>query len=250
MKNNKIKTIIVDDEQECRDLTVNLLSEFPDIEIIACCENAEKALESIIQYLPDLVFLDIQMPLKTGFDLLDDLKKINITHPEIVFVTAYDHYALEAIKNSAFDFLLKPIDIIELEHTINKFKIRDTKNNFLHKINVLFDYYSLNKKIKFNTRTGFITINPEEILYCNADGNYTMIYQVNQKNELITNNIGQLELSLPKKVFFRINRSQIININYLISVNRKIKNCTLKHESFQKEFQISGDKLKELENMF
>ncbi len=120
MESKKIRTLIVDDEQEGRDLLFNLLKNREEIEIIDCCENAIKALVSITSNLPDLVFLDIQMPLKNGFELLEDLEKLKITHPEIVFVTAYDQYALRAIQNSAFDFLLKPIDINELKNKITK----------------------------------------------------------------------------------------------------------------------------------
>lgn len=250
MESKKIRTLIVDDEQEGRDLLFNLLKNREEIEIIDCCENAIKALVSITSYLPDLVFLDIQMPLKNGFELLEDLEKLKITHPEFVFVTAYDQYAVKAIQNSAFDFLLKPIDISELDKTINKFLIKEKKNNFLHKIEVLFENLSINKKLKFNTRTGFITINPNDIIFCVAEGNYTMLSLVKSKTELLTNSMGQVEFILPGNIFFRINRSHIINVNYLVSVNRKTKTCTLKHDNYHKELLISSEKIKDLENLF
>lgn len=250
MDTKKIRTLIVDDEQEGRDLLSNLLKNYPEVEILASCENADKALIAINYYLPDLVFLDIQMPVKNGFELLEDMKNLKITHPEFVFVTAYDKYALKAIKNSAFDFILKPIDIDELGKTINKFKVKEAKSDFLNKIDLLFENYSISKKIKFNTRTGFITINPNDILYCMAEGNYTLLCSITSKDEIITNNIGLLETILPLKMFFRISRSHIINVNYLMSVNRKTKTCIIKSDKHQKELQISGDKIKDLENLF
>lgn len=246
----KIKTLIVDDESDARDLLNNILKNNEDIEIIACVESAEEALNWITKTLPDLVFLDVQMPNKNGFDLLDDLKKLKITYPEIVFVTAFDQFALKAIKHSAFDFLLKPIDIDELEKTIHKFKTKTLKSDFVNKIDVLFENLSQNKKLKFNTRHGFMTLNPNEIVYCSADGSYTQVYLKNSKLEIFTNHIGYLVSILPVTNFFRISRSQIINTKYLFSVIRKEKICILKDGENEIILYISSSKLKELEEFF
>jgi len=250
MNTKTIKTLVVDDEQEGRDLMTNLLSYIPEIKIISCCENADDALNVISSQLPDLVFLDVQMPVKNGFDLLEDLKNLKITHPEFVFVTAYDKYALKALKFSAFDFLLKPVDLNDLKATINKFKRNHSKNNLLSKIDLLFENYSTNKKIKFNTRIGFITLNPNDIFYCLADGNYTRVIMTNGEFEIITNNIGQLENLLPSKKFFRINRSHIINTDFMIAVNKKSKLCSIKYENFREELLIASERIKDLENLF
>ncbi len=246
----KIKTLIVDDESDARDLLNNILKNNEDIEIIACVESAEEALNWITKTLPDLVFLDVQMPNKNGFDLLDDLKKLKITYPEIVFVTAFNQFALKAIKHSAFDFLLKPIDIEELEKTIQKFKTKTLKSDFVNKIDVLFENLNQNKKIKFNTRFGFMTLNPNEIIYCSANGSYTQVFLENSKIELFTNHIGNLETILPTANFFRISRSQIINTNFLFTVIRKKKICILKDGENEIILYISSSKLKELEELF
>ncbi len=246
----KIKTLIVDDESNSRDLLHTLLKNFEDIEVIAKAESAEIALNWITKSLPDLVFLDVQMPNKSGFDLLEDLKKLKITYPEIVFVTAYDQFALKAIKSSAFDFLLKPVDITELDKTIQKFKTKSLKSDFVKKIDMLYENLSQNKKIKFNTRHGFMALNPNEIVYCSADGSYTQVYLENSKLEIFTNHIGYLESILPITNFFRISRSQIINTKFLFSVIRKEKICILKDGENEIKLYISSSKIKELEEFF
>ena len=127
MPNNKIKTIIVDDEQRALNRMKILLSNFSEIEIIEQLNDTEKAVESIIKHQPDLVFMDIEMPKKSGLELAEDINKYNLD-TKIVFVSAHDHYAIKAIKNYAFDYLLKPVSIDDLKSTIERFKAKLQSN--------------------------------------------------------------------------------------------------------------------------
>jgi two-component system LytT family response regulator/two-component system response regulator LytT len=121
MKKFKIKTVVVDDETRALNRMKILLSNFPEIEILALLDNSNEAIDFILQNEPDLVFLDIEMPLKTGLEVADELHK-NSLHTKIIFISSYEQYAIKAIKNNAFDYLLKPICIDELKDTIERYK--------------------------------------------------------------------------------------------------------------------------------
>jgi len=246
----KIKVLIVDDEPAARDYLENVLKNYEDIEVIAIACSADEALSCITQSLPDLVFLDIQMPVKSGFDLLEDIKSLNITYPEFVFVTAYNEFALKALKSSAFDFLLKPLDFDELDKCIQKFKTKTLKSDFVKKIDLLYENFNQNKKIKIGTRYGFVTLNPNDIIYCSANGSYTDVYLEHSKTEVYTNHLAVLEEMLPAANFFRISRSQIINTKFLFSVIRREKICILKDGDNEIKLYITRNKIRELEESF
>jgi len=249
---DKIKTIIIDDEPEGLDIMTNLLSNYDDIQIIDKCSNADEAIESIIRHLPDLIFLDIQMPVKSGFDVIIEMKRLQITHPNVIFITAYDQYAIQAIKLAAFDYLLKPVDEEELKNTIKRLKTNMLKSNFIYRIDTLCKNVEKLKehKLKFNSRNGFIIVDVEEILYFEAEGNYTTIYFEEDKKELLSGNIGQIQKLLPPEKFHKINRSFIINLDYLKAVNRKNKICSIEKNGFRANLPIVNEAIKELEKLF
>lgn len=249
---DKIKTIIVDDEYEGLEILNNLLINYPEIQIVAQCTNVDEAIEAILKHLPDLIFLDIQMPVKSGFDVILEMKRLQISHPYVVFTTAYDKYAIQAIKIAAFDYLLKPIDMVELQNTLNRLKVNILKSNFVHRIDILCkNIEKLHEpKLKFNSRTGFIIVDIDEIFYFEAQGNYTTVFFNNDKNEMLSGNIGQIFKMLPSEKFHKINRSYIINLDYLKSVNRKNKICTIEKENFKVNLPIVSEAIKELEKLF
>ncbi len=121
MNNFKIKVVVVDDEVRALNRMQILLKNFPEIEILEMFYDADQAIEYIVENEPDLVFLDIEMPGKTGLEIAEELNK-NVLHTKIIFVSSYDHYAIKAIKNHAFDYLLKPVDMDDLKATIERFK--------------------------------------------------------------------------------------------------------------------------------
>lgn len=232
----KITAVIVDDEPEARDIIERLLSDFADVHVMAKDESVNKAVSSIFKFHPDLVFLDIDMPVKNGFDLVKEIKELGL-NPTIIFVTAYNHYAIDAIKHAAFDYLVKPVDIDDLKNSIDRYKEERKSNTSLARIENLLQALQV-EKLKFSTRTGYIFINPAEIIYCQADGNYTDLYLTTEEKQTVTVNIGRLEHLLPPAKFSKINRSVIINKQYLTELNRKERQCILKVNDEEISFSV------------
>lgn len=243
-----IKVIVVDDEPEARELLVTLLEDYPNIIVTAQTGSVDEALGVIATDQPDLVFLDIHMPKKTGFDLVIALRNLNIKS-HIIFVTAYDQYAIQAVKHAAFDYLLKPINEEELKNAITRFQSERSKIDLSDKLEVLFNSFNGNSRLRFYTRNGFIFINLHEIIYLEADGNYSNIYLLNNKNVTITQSLGQIENELSSKEFFRVNRSAIINLKFLTRVNRRSKMCHISTGEIDLEFSITLEQIKILESL-
>jgi len=242
----RIKTIIIDDEEEGRDVMAHLLSSNPSVEIVATADNAETGIDLIAANKPDLVFLDIQMPRKTGFDVVHELLNLNL-HPAIVFVTAFDQFAIQAFKVSAFDFLLKPVDPDELSKTIRRYVAYGSQHEFNARVNHLLNYIQSPDRIRLNTRTGFILIDPKEIVYIHAEGNYSEVFSGNNSVEVVTNNIGSLAELLPDEGFFRTNRSFLINLHYLSKFSRITRTCELIRNQEKFTVPISHEQIRVLE---
>ena len=243
-----IKIIIVDDEPEARELLETLLDEYPNIVVTAQAGSVDEALGFIATNPPDLIFLDIHMPGKNGFELAIALRNLKIKS-DIIFVTAYDQYAIQAVKHAAFDYLLKPINEEELKEAITRFQSEKTKPDVSEKIEVLYSTLNGFSRLKYNTRSGFIFINIHEIIYLEADGNYSTIFLLNGKNETITQSLGQIEEELPAAEFFRVNRSVIINLKFLTRVHRRNKLCHISTSTLDAEFTITPEQIKILETL-
>ena len=241
-----IKIIIVDDESEARELLITLLDDYPNIIVTAQSGSVDEALTLITANPPDIVFLDIHMPKKNGFDLANSLHNLNIKS-HIIFVTAYDQYAIQAFKHAAFDYLLKPINEDELRDTILRFQSAYNKADLSEKMDDLFKAINGNHRLRFTTRSGYTFINLHEIVYLEAEGNYTCIYLSNGKDEMITQSLGQIEEELSTRNFFRVNRSVIVNLKYLSRVNRRNKMCHLAVGKTELEFFIPAEQIKILE---
>jgi|WetSurSiteA1Bulk_404760.scaffolds.fasta_scaffold00682_3 two-component system, LytTR family, response regulator len=212
--------VLIDDEACARDNLKKLLATLQITSIVAEAASAIEGITVIKKYHPELVFLDVEMPQKNGFDMLRELSTYPY-HPVIIFVTAYTQYAIEAIKNAAFDYLLKPVDLQELDKAMYRYSqqllLPQTMQN---KINLLTETLANYKKLSFNVRSGTLFIDPEEILYCRAEGNYTSIFLTCKRVELITCQLGILFDSLSKDNFLRVGRSWIINQRRLVRINR------------------------------
>jgi two-component system, LytTR family, response regulator len=244
----QISVIILDDQEDSVRSLEQLLDSDKRITVKGTFTDPKAALQEIIIKKPDLLILDIQMPGIDGFDLVKQLHEVNI-RPYIIFITAFDEYAIQAIKLSAFDFLLKPVDPAELNLTIERFIFdffqKSLEKNYLELVNHL----SI-KKIKFNTAGGFIMINPQDIVFVKADWNYSEIFFDNNRHELVVMNLGMIEKLLPQGNFARINRSVIINIQFLEKVNRGKRLCVLKKGDDIFSFSIPLRRIRELESMF
>ena len=244
----KIKVIIVDDEEEARELLVTLLDDYTNLVVTAQSGSVDEALGYIALNPPDLIFLDIHMPKKNGFDLAIALRNLNI-NAHIIFVTAYDQYAIEAINHAAFGYLLKPINEDELRAAIIRYESTRTKVDLTEKMDTLFKAINGVSRLRFTTRSGFTFINLNDLIYMEAEGNYTCLYLMHGKEETVTQSLGQIEEELSPKEFFRVNRSVIINLRFLQRVNRRTKVCHLTAGPADFEFNIPGEQIKLLESL-
>ena len=207
-----IKAIIIDDERLARNELRKLLSDFPEIEIVAEGANANEGLEKIETINPDLVFLDIQMPGKTGFDMLAELDKA----PHVIFTTAYDEYALKAFEVNALDYLLKPVEPRRLADAIQKLHIQEEKEQTLNggDVNVNRDMLREDDQVfvKDGERCWFVKLS--EIRLFESVGNYAKVF-FGPNKPLILKSLNALEERLDEKTFFRANRKHIVNLRLI-----------------------------------
>lgn len=210
-----IRAIIIDDEQHCITALHDDLAMFcNDVEVIDTCNSASKGIISILRNRPDIVFLDIQMPLMDGFGMLKELG--DDRNFEVIFTTAYDRFAIQAIKASAVDYLLKPVDPAELTLAVNRVsqkRIAGLESSA--NINTLLQNMATGperQRLALPVRSGYEFLNTADILYCRADGAYTEIILSGEKKILVSKSLGELEALLPETSFERIHYSSIINL--------------------------------------
>jgi two-component system LytT family response regulator len=209
MSNTLIKAIIVDDERLARNELKKLLEQHPEIQVVDEASNVDEGIEKIDMSRPDLIFLDIQMPGKTGFDLLAELEKV----PKVIFTTAYDEFALKAFEVNALDYLLKPIDPLRLADAIQKLQtelqleqasLMGTNRGPLTEADQVF--------VKDGEKCWFVKLS--EIRLFESVGNYAKVYFSSYK-PLILKSLNALEDRLDERVFFRANRKHIINLHWI-----------------------------------
>jgi two-component system, LytTR family, response regulator len=210
-----INAIIVDDEQDGREaLRLAIRNYCPSVNLLAVCGSAQEGIESINRYAPDLVFLDVQMPQKSGFDLLKELSPINF---KVIFVSAFDKYAIKAIKFSALDYLLKPVDVDELTSAVNKvsesypqslYHYQSVWNNVQHKSGRI-------ERLAVPTFDGIDFFKTEDIIFCKADGNYTHLYLTDNTVKLTSRNLKDFDNILQDSGFCRVHHSFLINISHV-----------------------------------
>lgn len=249
--NEPIRTIIVDDEPNSRDMLEFLLKSISNVKVLDKCSNITEAFDSIVKHDPEIVFLDIEMPGGSGFDLIQKLRKTEYS-PTIIFVTAYNQFAIKAIKHAAFDYLLKPIDIDDLNDSINRYKaIRNgTKDKHTEhaKVDKLIDQLTEFQKLKFNMRNGVLFVDPDEIIWCEASGSYTILHFHTRKDEVVSVSLKEIEQQLTNMPFYRISRSAIINLRYLTRIDRRNKICVVQKDNLIFKITGSPQHLKVLEN--
>lgn len=243
-----IKALIVDDEPEARDILERLLVRTGGVTVTGKAASVDEGLEMIINQKPDIVFLDVQMPEKDGFTMIREIKKYNIK-TTIIFVTAHIEYAVNALKAAAFDYLLKPVSLDELREAILRYRCEKQNEASEKKMEMLLGMLDKPNKICFNTRTGYIYISHGDIVFCQADVNYTEIHFSKERKEVVTMNIGKVEELLDGHGFYRISRSHLINTEFLIKADRKTKSCELfkDHEKFI--IPVPNSNIRELETI-
>lgn len=241
-----IRALLVDDEKEAHDVMEVLLARVGNIRIVGHVYDSDDVLDSVREQKPDIIFLDIQMPGKDGICVANELKH-NKIHVSVIFVTAFSDYALAALKASAFDYLLKPVDIEDLQSVINRYRLERGSNTLEEKLEILIENYYRRQKLLFNTRSGCIILDENEIIYCQADANYTRFYLSGKREELVTLNIAKVMDILRKDGFYRLDRSHIINLQCLRKVDRSLNTCELIKDQNRYLIRAPLVQLKELE---
>ncbi|RUA33714.1 MAG: DNA-binding response regulator, partial [Bacteroidetes bacterium] len=202
-----MKVLIIDDERLARKELSNLLTEYKDIEILGEAANADEAEQLIDKLNPDLIFLDIQMPGKTGFELLETLEKT----PKVIFTTAYDEYALKAFEFNALDYLLKPIEPKRLSESINKIRkeveAQEEKQKKSNQLTVNDQVF-----VKDGDNCWFVKL--KDVRLFESDGNYIKVY-FDKNKPMIHKSLNALDEKLDNKHFFRVSRKHIINLEWI-----------------------------------
>ena len=212
-----IKAVIVDDELGARESLSKIIEKnCKNIEVVAKANSMLSAYELIANHQPDLVFLDIEMPNGNAFDLLEKFKEINFN---IIFVTAFYHYAIKAIKFSAIDYILKPVDPEELIGAVHRFETQlGNKNSLDKKFKMLLSNVRPDNKLKkvgIPDGDGLIFINLTDIIRCESDGNYTYFIMTTGKKIVVSRTMGEYEQMFSDDNFFRIHRSHLINLEHV-----------------------------------
>jgi len=242
----KLNAIIVEDEETSREILKNYLKKYcPNVNVLGEASNVDEALILIRNNGLDLVFLDVEMPYGNAFDLLDKVGDINF---ETIFVTAYNHYAIDALNAHASYYLMKPISIDELIKAVDYVTEIKTKEDALQDQVLIPKTNNVNGKITIPQQDGFEVINTSDILYCKADDNYTEIYLNTNKKKLVSKTLKYFEDALNDTNFARVHKSYLVNVNEIVKyVKGKGGSVVL---SNGKEIMVSASKKSELLSYF
>jgi two-component system LytT family response regulator len=210
-----IQAILIDDEEGCLSSLEILLTEYcPEVQIMDKCQSVQAGLAAITAHQPDLIFLDIEMPVLNGFDLLEQIKNFPIA---VIFTTAFQHYAIKAIRYSALDYLLKPIDYKELIQAIHRYVHQTSRPNteqFQFLIDKLSQKKHTTKKLAIPNLEGFKLVSIDDIISCEADDNYTHIMLRDQARITACRTLKEIQHLLEDyELFIRVHHSSLININ-------------------------------------
>lgn len=219
----KIKAIIIDDEKFCIEtLLWEIERNCPEIQIVATCKNGEEGICEINKHHPQLVFLDIEMPYMNAFEMLQHFETIDF---DIVFTTAYDQFAIKAIKVSALDYLLKPIGRTELLEVVTKLKAKKEKGISGKSLRMFMEQILTSQhdvqKIGLPTLEGYELVKLDQILYVEADSNYSHFHLINGKKIIISRTLKQVEEMLHEHdCFFRVHQSYLVNLHHIERYNK------------------------------
>lgn len=217
-----MKAVLIDDEKNALEILEWQLQNYcPQVQIAATCNTADKGIAAIHKHRPQLVFLDIEMPIKNGFEVLREFPDASF---EVIFTTAYNQFALKAFRFAALDYLLKPVDADDLVKAVQRYERKLVHNDFKEQMNILMQQYRqpgiLPEKISFTTQQAIHFIKPGTILYCESDSNYTTVFFIDGTRLVISKTLKDVEETLTHYHFLRIHHSFLINLK---EVGRYIK---------------------------
>ncbi len=241
-----MKAILVDDEESNRILLASMLKKHcPKVIVLGEAASADAAFTMINDLKPDLVFLDIKMPRKNGFDLLRSFKQIDFS---VIFITGFDEYALKAFEFNAIDYILKPIDYVKLIASVKKVqqRLHSDLGNIVHFVHSLEEKTNYVKRLSFHEKDKVNIINLNDILYIVADRGYCEIIDISNKRHLSAKTLAEYEdLLLPFKNFIRANKKYIINNQHIKSYTKGIS-CTILMNGSDIEIEVSRRKKNEI----
>lgn len=244
---SKISCILIEDEEKSMKLLTNLLHQIPRVKLKHSFRDPVEALDYVLNNNPGLILLDIKMPGMNGLQFIDRLVEENIYVP-FIFVTAYDDFIIDALRKSAVDYLLKPVSLAQLRESIKRFdnlssdqRIRTMKKTMKN----------LNSELlRFNFKHGFEIIKTSDIIYLEADGRYSKICLIGNRELTVSQNIGNFENLIHHKSFIRTHRSAIINPGYFKRLNRLNRICILGNDDEEYKIKVSSRGIKDLEDYF
>jgi len=213
-----LKVLLIDDEQRATDaLRLMIIKTIPEIGEVMVCNDSRQAAEKIHSFQPGLVFLDIQMPHLNGFEVLEKIPNKNF---KIIFTTAYNEYAIQAIRYSAFDYLLKPVDMEELQAAVHRFLEgqEDYKQQYDLLKNIMHNMSAASTeefRLALPTKEGVHFLLPADIIRCEALGNYTRFYVTSGKSYLISKTLGEYDTLLTPQNFIRTHKSHLVNKKFI-----------------------------------
>jgi two-component system LytT family response regulator len=221
--NRKLRTVIIDDEPNAVEFINTVAGEYcPELEIVGKAYNVSEGVSRILELKPDLVFLDVEMPNGTGFDLLSHFPEKEF---DVVFITAFNHYAIKAIKFSAVDYILKPLNISEFVDAVNKVvqKRNSVSNNNNESFKILMENLKapIPSRLAIPTAEGMEYLNPKEIIRIEADRSYSWFFLTGNRKILVSKNLKEFQDLLSDRYFFRSHNSHLINLKYVHKFVRK-----------------------------
>ncbi|MBD2699915.1 response regulator transcription factor [Spirosoma sp. BT702] len=211
-----LRVVLIDDEPNSVETLRLMLGYLPNIDVVAVCTSATDGIDAILQHQPDTIFLDVEMPFLNGFDLLAALPNVTFS---VIFTTAYNHYAIQAIQFSALDYLLKPIGLEELKRAVEKARVRQTQQQQAQQYQIFFDnlknQHPARSKIALPTFEGLLFVDVATIIRCESDRNYTQFFLTDHTSVLVSKNLGEFEELLANYNFFRVHNSHLINLAHV-----------------------------------
>ncbi len=235
----KINTALIDDEQDALDTLEILLKEYPQVNIIKKTTNPLDIFPLMLKEKLDLIFLDIQMPLINGLDLIEKIKTCS-PGIAVIFVSAHANFTAEAIKHNTFNYLLKPVCRTELKSSINKVTL------YLNNSTTILP----SQKIILNSKNETLFIDSKDVVLLQANGNYTRILMHDDNEHIVSYNMGTIINKFPDNLFVRVNRSLMVNKNFITSINRKQKKCIINYHQEELVADASSVFLREINNIF
>lgn len=246
MDTTNISAVIIDDEPEAIRLLEMYLRFYPNVKVAGTETNGIKGLELVSQNLPELVFLDIDMPEMNGLKVAEHIHSEN-HYSEIVFTTAHQHYAYDALDVKPLDFLTKPFNIDDLKVVLEKFQEKIEQRKFTQKVELFIHSQSNAPKVKLPTISGIVLVDIKDIVLVKSKANNCNLYLEDGSIEVITRNLVVIEEILNTSHFFRISRSAIINLNYLKRIDKKNLKCLVNFKQSVLEEEITRSNMAQFE---